>query len=443
MTVNGRLYVATAGYLVGSAKITVNSTGLFVVRNTGILNAYVLNNGTMHWGATGQAGGVFVGCLIENYNNLVWINGNVFFSSGTSVYNYGTMWMNTPTSSLKVESNGDHEKIYNIGKIIKTGTYATEFRIHYASTGTLEAEGSLRFFRPTNMPGKFIPTATPGILNLTLNNLIYPQFEFKIFSTGGVAGANYNQIVSTSAYADLSGGKIKLTDSGNDPVNTQYTLVKAAPGNVIYNGEPFATMDLPSNFVASVASGDLVVTKIAMQPLPVKWGEFTAEAKDRTAILNWSTLMEENTSHFIIEHSTGAGFTPIGKVAAKGNANYESRYTYNFTSPDPTHPNYFRIKQVDINGKSSYSATRSISFGKDNSVIFQAYPNPVKDILQLNIQTQHATITVNNLSGNQVLQRSVKAGQSTIDMRSLPAGVYYINLFEDGIKTATKTIIKQ
>src|SRR5262249_36678368 len=161
------------------------------------------------------------------------------------------------------------------------------------------------------------------------------------------------------------------------------------------------------------------VTKTALFPLPVSWGAFNAISQGSKVLLDWTTMMEENTSHFIVEHSTnGSQFTGVATIQAQGNSTYEAKYKYTFATPDMTKNNYFRIKQVDLDGKTSYSATRSVRFDKGQVVAIQAYPNPVKDVLQLNIQRANIQVMLVDQSGRTIQHLSLQQGQHTIDMQS-------------------------
>lgn len=96
--------------------------------------------------------------------------------------------------------------------------------------------------------------------------------------------------------------------------------------------------------------------------LPVTLSSFTAKKINSAVVLNWSTEVERNTSHFVIERSTnGPDFTDAGIIFTDGNADThrEYRFTDDFKSTTSTIL-YYRLKIVDLNGTYKQSAVRII-----------------------------------------------------------------------------------
>jgi hypothetical protein len=440
--VNGKLYIGTSGSLTAYAKILVNDGALFTVRNTGLLaRAYLVNNGTMHWGANGQNAGVFAGCAIENNNTCIWINGNTRMT-GCSFINNGIMWI-TPTTGNIIWYGDNFDIATNNGTIVNTGgTYTVNFQIRIDNNGILGGVGTLNFANGVNTRGTISPGFSPG--HLTVNSIILENatLNIEIATTGAVAGVNYDQLTVIGA-ASLYGLTINVTNTANDPVNTQYNIITSTTGIVNANS-PYPIINVPNNFTAAFTGSALVLTKIAMLSLPVTWGKFDAVAQGNKVLLDWTTMMEQNTSHFVIEHSTNAStFTPVANIEAQENSAYESRYKYIFAGSDLSKTNYFRIKQVDLDGKHTYSATRSVRFDQGKLVTLQAYPNPVTDVLQLNIQTENVQALLTDLSGKTIQQLTLQPGQHSLNMQSLPKGIYQLSFFIKGVRVETKKIIKQ
>ncbi len=96
-------------------------------------------------------------------------------------------------------------------------------------------------------------------------------------------------------------------------------------------------------------------SRLSPSALSVYWGDINAGQKNSANIINWNTNKEENNDRFIIERSTdGLNFTGIGLVNGAGNRTTVSNY--NFTDNDFIEGNnYYRIKQVDMDGHASYS----------------------------------------------------------------------------------------
>lgn len=77
----------------------------------------------------------------------------------------------------------------------------------------------------------------------------------------------------------------------------------------------------------------------------------------------------------------------------------------------------------------------------DNSN-FSAYPNPVKDVLNISYTTEISSVRVINMIGQEVLSKNINATSSQVDMSQLSAGTYIINVtVGDAIKTLK--VVKQ
>ena len=73
---------------------------------------------------------------------------------------------------------------------------------------------------------------------------------------------------------------------------------------------------------------------------------------------------------------------------------------------------------------------------------FSAYPNPVKDVLNLSYTTPISSVSVHNLLGQEVMTKSINATQSKIDMSNLSNGTYLVKVTVDGLVKTLK-VVKQ
>lgn len=106
--------------------------------------------------------------------------------------------------------------------------------------------------------------------------------------------------------------------------------------------------------------------------LPIKEGQ--------SARLNWTVAAEENNDYFIISRSSnGNDFTQIGTVPSAVMTN--GKYVYYDRNP-LTGRNFYRLEQVDKDGKKVQSGVRDLVFEKDAIQIIVS-PNPVKDVLKV------------------------------------------------------------
>jgi Secretion system C-terminal sorting domain len=187
-------------------------------------------------------------------------------------------------------------------------------------------------------------------------------------------------------------------------------------------------------------------------PLPVKLENFTATARDKNVILNWVINEEINFSHYVIEKSLdGKNYTEAGMVLADGNTKDKKNYTFSdVINTNQENIIYYRLRLVDIDGKSTYSNTRIIKTGKqsENNISIVTYPNPVSNELRITIpanwQNKNATYDVINSNGqvSKRIETSSSSQTETVNVSNLAPGFYFVRVKCNG-ETAQQKIIKQ
>jgi hypothetical protein len=135
----------------------------------------------------------------------------------------------------------------------------------------------------------------------------------------------------------------------------------------------------------------IILTGPQLQPLPIKLIDFSAEKSgEKSAMLNWSSASESNSSYFGIERSKDkVKWTNVGQVAAAGNSQIILNYQYLdkdvYSGVSSNLTVYYRLKMVDLDGSFSYSPIESVKFGNssrdvvDNADDFVVYPNPASE----------------------------------------------------------------
>jgi len=166
--------------------------------------------------------------------------------------------------------------------------------------------------------------------------------------------------------------------------------------------------------------------------LPVEgWKVYTKPVAGAVEI-SWSTQREYNTSHFTVEHSLdGRVWTALGSERARGNSTLPQSYSFLHQQPK-TGRNFYRIQQVDIDGKFVYSPIQTVQFNPA-AVPLKVFPNPVTAQLQVVLPNAGEWRLINGM-GQQVKSNKAGAGQHSIDMSNLPAGVYYFSFDQQIIK---------
>jgi hypothetical protein len=178
-------------------------------------------------------------------------------------------------------------------------------------------------------------------------------------------------------------------------------------------------------------------------PLPIELNYFSGACNNELVTLSWQTASEQNTSHFDIEKSTdGENWNKIGTVNASGNSTQEINYTF-IDSEKSNGDNYYRLNQVDVDGKNEYFGPITVSCEDDSKI--NTYPNPSKGEFNLVMHAKtNEQITLKITDGNsRILSTKVLDLQNGINLfpirENLSSGVYHIQLISESGKT---TVLK-
>ncbi len=167
--------------------------------------------------------------------------------------------------------------------------------------------------------------------------------------------------------------------------------------------------------------------------LPIVLLEFTARLYEDRVLLYWQTASEQNNDYMAVERSAdGRTFVEIGRVRGAGNSDQPLSYSLWDDSPHKG-INYYRLRQVDFDGKTSYSGVVSVWLAGQPGQLSLA-PNPAKDQLQI-LGLDGKTVTrlevVN--AGGQVMNIpwNNAASFESLNIGDLSPGLYFIRLADD------------
>ena len=152
-------------------------------------------------------------------------------------------------------------------------------------------------------------------------------------------------------------------------------------------------------------------------------------------LVQWTTTSEVNNDHFEIERSTDlVKWTTIQKL----NTSYSHKYTYIDINPAEGY-NYYRIKQVDLNGDYFYTEIRIVLVETTTEIVLR--PNPVLTELSLVLPFSNGSIEIANESGTVLIARKINANHLTISVVQLKAGTYFARITA-GDKVYVKKFVK-
>ena len=154
-----------------------------------------------------------------------------------------------------------------------------------------------------------------------------------------------------------------------------------------------ASEDFEGNLVPQGGIPDIGAFEvISTGSLPVEWDqvEVTPDV-DRSLIdISWSTTTEINNEYFTVEKSIdGALFQTVETVQSKGEGRERRDYNVIDTSPSPG-VSYYRIKQVDLDGRFTFSPIMRTEFFKRDDNRITVYPSLTQSGEQLTIMHSHS-----------------------------------------------------
>ncbi len=212
-----------------------------------------------------------------------------------------------------------------------------------------------------------------------------------------------------------------------------------------------ATATSAANCMVSSSS----VITVDCTPTPVTLVNFTGEKRGAINRLSWTTATEVNNAGFELQRSIdGVNFSKLLFVSSKaenGNSTEKLNYFYNDEQPLKG-INYYRLKQLDKDGKYDYSGVVKLDGDRVTEVqIVSVYPNPVRDRLNIKLQSpvsKKGTVVITDAMGKVLMQQAVELvnGDSRLDVNvsRLAQGNYFVKVIcADGCTTAIHRFIKE
>lgn len=182
---------------------------------------------------------------------------------------------------------------------------------------------------------------------------------------------------------------------------------------------------------------------IGGDPLPIELFKFEATLINREKVqLNWLTASEINNDFFTIERSSDATiWEEIGIVNGAGNSTVILQYQ-EFDLRPHYGLSYYRLKQSDFNGESTYSSVRLINNKTLSDIIL--YPNPATVRLTVEFDGDLETeFFVTNSIGQQVQTSIIISGDKAyVDISDFPEGMYMLTVYRDGMVQHEKFVKK-
>jgi hypothetical protein len=431
-TNNGKVY-AKQNFTNNQSAWTVGTGELFLT-GTGSQNISTTSNSAFYKLNINKASG------LANLSSAITVNNTLSLTAGKlSLGNYDV----TIANSAYILGPGVNNYVVAVG----TGVLKQQVQ---ASGSTLFPVGLSNSYTPVTV--SLSTGSTTDVFNVRMLAAVY---------SGGTSGSvmNSNAVNATWMVSETANGGSNATLTCQWPLSIELTGFNREFSRLAHYT---SSSQWDYGLVNIMASGSnpytvtragftsfspFVVT-MQMAILPASALDVTGKNNGNENLINWTTSAEQSTAYFAVESSlNGTDFAEAGRVAAAGNSNSSSRYNFVHKDIDQQSYYFYRIKQVDADGKTAYSKIIRINVAAFRGATL--YPNPVKDktIISFTLQqSSFVTANITNASGLLIYttnQRYAKGDHKmNLDLSMLPAGMYNLQLKDDMGNLQTFQFIK-
>ncbi len=170
--------------------------------------------------------------------------------------------------------------------------------------------------------------------------------------------------------------------------------------------------------------------------LPVQLLSFNALLQNNATVsLNWKAASEHQNDHYLLERSSdGISFRDLGIVKAGSDGNSSQILNYRFTDQTPVKgDNYYRLTQVDKDGKATQLGTRVVNVGA-SSKGWVVYPNPARADFTIELSAPERSVRevfVADMTGKAVFSKKLEVtdGKIEVHLGVVPSpGIYTVRV---------------
>lgn len=177
---------------------------------------------------------------------------------------------------------------------------------------------------------------------------------------------------------------------------------------------------------ASWRFDNIIIKGIPLEPLPVTFSNFHAEAKKGYNDISFTTVTEVNNDYFDIERSSdGMNYKSINRISGQGTSFEKNQYNYRDFEYNKS-LNYYRIRQVDFDGTSSVSDIKVVI--NDEKGHTYIHPTVTDGYVQINTQEDTYRLDVFDSSGHRVKSQTGFHKSHSLDLTDLLPGSYHIHI---------------
>ncbi|MBS1644096.1 MAG: T9SS type A sorting domain-containing protein [Bacteroidetes bacterium] len=436
---------------------------------------YLSNDTTLYTYSTSGAQTRVFG--IGNVNALAFANDGILWaydqSSPKSVVIVGADSTKTPISISGLPTTGID---YNVGAIDSNGYYfiydgsgAARFYIIDTDTGRTTygqlvdptaTSGVTPYSLDTRSPkGTPISPGIPAANRRIFSDWCFSPIDGMLYTVTNDASVNPHRLIK---YNPVTGAMTEVTSGltgGNSSCGGFQKNISLGALFIDRYGHYFVfgntcgylySINVSSNTVTKLSTSSISSSNIdgancvkSFANLPIKLLDFRTSKLGNIAQLVWTTAFEKATEGYVIETSLdGMSWNRKGFVHSKGaNGNRYEVSDYTFTDFYPSNGrNFYRLKQIDLDGKFEYSPIEILSFENDPRI--DIYPNPTQDKILIGGLDMNDVVNVYDVSGKLRLTTKAKRNVVEVSLSGVNDGVYHVRIIKNDGSVYSHNILK-
>ncbi|WP_445722271.1 GEVED domain-containing protein [Flavobacterium sp.] len=390
-----------------------------------------------------------------DYSVVIWIDANDDFTFESSEIVYTGLSVDDPTTILNASfilpgttSLGQHRM-----RIVATDVVQSPSNPCYSGTYGETADFTINVIAATCAP---VTLASTNIVSDCANSQFSVELDVTTLGDGtptvsdGVTTWDITATGINTVGPFINGASVNLTIYHGSDVTCDLPL-----GTFTYTCPPAndecanaVSLTVNSNYsCGSVTSGTVLAA--------------TASSVDATACFGtenddvWYSFVATQATHRIqLTNIAGSTTDMYHSLWTGPDCNTLTLVAGSCSDPNTSNPTGLSIGQtyyVRVNSYTSsagQTSTFDICVGTDPALGssafdlsgFSAYPNPVKDILNLEYTSGITSVKVFNLLGQEVLSKTLNAASAKVDMSQLNSGAYIVNVEIEGAMQTIKII---
>jgi choice-of-anchor A domain-containing protein len=377
------------------------------------------------------------GTLTHTTGNLIDVRGNFYYGSFVG-------------DALPSHTDGGGTNIQETGLIDFAG-----LKQHYISlSDNYESQAATSSPDPISSGPDLVLTGDGTVknyvfnVNITSNNISSISFQ-NIPVGSGILINILNNILTIAGTGTAMSADHKARTLFNFPNATSISLNQfSLEGGVLAPNANLSAVNSSSIVGPAIIGGNITQAEglsfkssCLTYSLPVKLISFKAKMEGEIANLAWQTSSESNADKFIVERrDKGSNWMNIGEVSAVGES--VKSESYSFADNKPVNGNnLYRLRMQDKDGTFAYSRILSVNFKLNASV--KAFPNPATTQVSFTSSDWQTIGMVEVLShSGKKLAVQAENGKS-IDVTSLPQGMYLLKITGTDGNVSTQKILKK